>query len=100
LLLGLLDTGATGIFLKRTALQNIEHEIKNINIQVKCGYAPLHLKEIAFFDIKLPDFYNSRTISIRAYVEEDAVGRHDIILGIRFTQQLELLFDYKQRAVT
>ena len=59
LLLGLLDTGATGIFVKRAALKNIEHEIKNINIQVKGRYALSHLKEIALFDIKLADFYNS-----------------------------------------
>ena len=99
MLLGLLDTGATGIFVKRAALKNIEHEIKNINIQVKGRYALSHLKEIALFDIKLPDFYNSRTVSIRAYVEEEAVGRHDIILGIRFIQQLGLIFDFKRHAV-
>jgi hypothetical protein len=33
-------------------------------------------------------------------VEEDAVGRHDIILGIRFIQQLGLLFDFKRHTVT
>ena len=74
LLLGLLDTGATGIFVKRAALKNIEYEIKNINIQVKGRYALSHLKEIALFDIKLPDFYNGQTVSIRVYVEEEAVG--------------------------
>jgi hypothetical protein len=41
LLLSLLDAGATGIFVKRTALENIEHQIKNINIQIKGQYALL-----------------------------------------------------------
>jgi hypothetical protein len=35
LLLGLLDTCATGIFVRKTAFQNIVHQIKNISIQVK-----------------------------------------------------------------
>jgi hypothetical protein len=86
----LLDTGATGIFIKRVALQDINHQIKKINIQVKGQYDMSHLKEIAFFDIKLPDFYNSRTISIRAYVEEETVGHHDIILGMQFFNSLVL----------
>ena len=100
LLLGLLDTGATGIFVKRTALKNIEHQVKKINIQVKGRYALSHLKEVALFNIKLPDFYNSHIISVRAYVEEEAVGRHDIILGIRFIHQLGLIFNFKQQTVT
>ena len=100
LMLGLLDTGATGTFIKRNALNNIEHQVRKVNIKVKGRYASSHLKEVATFDIKLPDFCNSCSISIRAYIEEDAVGRHDIVLGLHFIQQLGLIFDFKRCAVT
>jgi hypothetical protein len=32
-------------------------------------------------------------------VEEETVGRHDIILGIKFIQQLGLIFDFKRNTV-
>jgi hypothetical protein len=35
LLLGLLDTGATSVFVKKAALQHIDPQIKQINVQVK-----------------------------------------------------------------
>jgi predicted aspartyl protease len=100
LLLGLLDTGATGIFVKRNALENFDHKITKTNIQVKGRYAQSILKEIAHFAIKLPNFYNSRTVDIQAYVEDEAVGQHDIVLGIKFIQQLGLIFDFHCRIVS
>jgi hypothetical protein len=100
LLLRLLDTGATSVFVKKAALQHIDHQIKKINVQVKGQHAITQLKEIAIFSVKLPDFYKSRSISIQAYVEEKTVGRHDIILGIRFIQQLGLTFDFKRHTVS
>jgi hypothetical protein len=99
ILLGLLDTGATGIFVKRMALKNIDHHLKEVNIQVKGRYAHSHLKQVAFFNIQLPDFCHSRSISIKAYVEEESIGRHDIVLGTRFILQLGLVFDFKRCAV-
>ena len=97
--MGLLDTGATGIFIKQAALNNLQHQIKQTNIHVKGRYAKLKITQIALFDIKLPDFYNSRTVSIQAYVKEDVVGRHDIILGVRFIKELGLIFDFKRNTV-
>jgi hypothetical protein len=80
----LLDTGATGIFMKRTALNNILHYIKKNNIQVKGRYAQSHIPEIALLNIKPPDFCNNFTVTIEAYVKEETIGYHDIILGVRF----------------
>jgi hypothetical protein len=99
LLLGLLDTGSTGIFIKWTALNNILHHIKKTNIHVKGRYAQSHIHDVALLNIKLPDFYNSRTVTVEAYVEEETIGRHDIILGVRFIQQLGLIFDFKRNTV-
>jgi hypothetical protein len=99
LLLGLLNTGATGIFIKRTTLNNILHCIKKTNIHVKGRYAQSHIHEVALLNIKLPDFYNSCTVTVEAYVEEESIGRHDIILGVRFIQQLGLIFDFKRSTV-
>jgi hypothetical protein len=70
LLLGLLDTGATGIFVKQNALENFDHKITKTKIQVKGRYAQSTFKEIAHFAIKLPDFCNSRTVDVQAYVED------------------------------
>ena len=46
-------------------------------------YALSTLKGIAGFTIKLPDFFNSRTINFQAYVKNEVVGRHDIVLGVK-----------------
>ena len=100
LMLGLLDTGATGVFIKQNVLKNIKHQVRKVNIKVKGRYASSHLKEVSLFDIKLPDFCNSCSISIRAYIEEDTVGHHDIVLGLHFIQQLGLIFDFKCCAVS
>jgi glutaredoxin-related protein len=80
--LGLLDNGDTGIFVEQNALENFDHEITKTNIQVKGRYVQLILKEIAHLAIKLPNFYNSRTVNIQAYVKDEVVGQHDIVLGI------------------
>jgi hypothetical protein len=84
LLLGLLDTGATGIFVKREALKGIDHQVEQVNLKVKGRYSHSQLKEIAIFDIKLPNFCGSFRATVRAYIEESSIGRHDIVLGIRF----------------
>jgi hypothetical protein len=99
LLLGSLDTGATGIFVKRNALGNFNHEITKIKIQVKGRYAQSTLKEVAHFAIKLPDVCNSRPVDVQANVEDEVVGQHDIVLGIKFIQQLGLIIDFQRRIV-
>jgi predicted aspartyl protease len=100
LFLGLLDTGATGIFVKRDVLKYFDHKITKANIQVKGRYALSTLKEIAHFTIKLPDFFNSKTIDIEAFVEDSVVGRHDFVLGVKFIQQLGLIFDFQKHIVS
>ena len=54
-------------------------------------------KKLVEFDIKLPDFYESRIVIVKAYVDEDAVGNHDIIFGWRFCSELGLILDYKNK---
>jgi predicted aspartyl protease len=99
-LLGLLDTGATGFFIKQSVLKTIQHKIQPVDVQVKGRYSQSHITHIASFKIKLPDFCNHKTIMVQAYVENKVVGHHDIILGIRFIQQLGLVFDFKRNTVS
>jgi hypothetical protein len=50
--------------------------------------------------IKLPDFCRSCHITVRAYVENNSIGRHDIVLGTCFIKQLVLILDFTRCAVT
>jgi hypothetical protein len=99
-LLGLLDTGATGIFVKREAFKGIVHQVEQVNFKVKGRFSHPQLKEIAIFDMILPDFCGSHHVTIRAYIEENSIGRYDIVLGIRFIKQLGLIFDFLKCIVT
>ena len=38
-------------------------------------------------------------MKIRAYIEENSNGRHDIVFGNRFLKQLGLVFNYKTKTV-
>jgi hypothetical protein len=99
LLLGLLDTGATGTYVAASALQKINHTIEPINVQV-CGcYSSVTATKMATLKVQLPDFCNSKTITLHAYVDDAPVGVHDIILGTHVCQQLGLIFDFKHRLV-
>jgi hypothetical protein len=100
MLLELLDTGATGIFIKKNALKDVMHTIQKIDLKVKGRYSQSSLKEVATFDIKLPDFCSSCSITIQAYVEDASIGWHDIVLELRFIQQLGLIFDFKHYIVS
>jgi hypothetical protein len=60
------------------------HQIKPTNIRVKASYTQSGINEIALLDVKPPDFYNSQTVTIQAYVEDKVVGCHAIIFGVRF----------------
>jgi hypothetical protein len=92
--------GATGTFIKRSAIKNFTHQIRKVKVQAKGIYALSNLQELASFTISLPDFPSSRSIDVEAYVEDDVVGRHDIILGIRVIHQLGLVFDFQRQTVT
>jgi hypothetical protein len=100
MLLGLLDTGTTGIFIKKNALKDVMHTIQRIDLKVKGRYSQSSLKEVATFDIKLPDFCSSHSITIQAYVEDTSIGWHDVVLGLRFIQELGLIFDFKHYIVS
>jgi hypothetical protein len=50
--------------------------------------------------IKLPDFCSNKTVEIQAYIEDEVIGRHKIILGIQFIQQLGMIFDFLRPTVT
>eukprot|EP00957_Ditylum_brightwellii_P193161 14708130-Ditylum_brightwellii.AAC.1 len=83
-ILGLLDTGAissVSAFIKRDALTSVPHIIKRVNGKIQGRYASESAKEVAMFDIKLPELCRSKTVSISAYIEENAKGRHDLVLG-------------------
>jgi hypothetical protein len=99
-LLGLLDTRATGSFIKQSVLKTIQHKIQPVDVQVKGRYSQSHITQIASFKIKLPDFCNHKPIMVQDYVENKVVGFHDIILGVRFIQQLGLAFDFKHNTVS
>eukprot|EP00957_Ditylum_brightwellii_P185415 14118399-Ditylum_brightwellii.AAC.1 len=84
-ILGLLDTGAigkVGAFIKRDALRSIPHTTERVNGKIQGRYATESAMEVATFDIKLPELCCSKTITITAYVEDNARGRHDLVLGI------------------
>jgi hypothetical protein len=71
-----------------------------VDVQVKGGYSQSYITQIDSFKVKLPDFCKHKTIMVQAYVENKVVGLHDIILGIRFIQQLGLAFDFKRNTVS
>jgi hypothetical protein len=71
-MLGLLDTGATGVFIKQNALSQIEHQIEQVSLKVKGRYSQSHLKQMATLIIKLPGFCGSCHITVCAYVEDNS----------------------------
>lgn len=98
--LGLLDTGASGVYIKREALKNINHTLESTPIRLQGCYKTTHCTQVATFTIKLPDFTSARELNVTAYVEDMAQGRHDIVLGRSVCKQLGLKFDFKQETVT
>ena len=57
---------------------------RKYSINIKGRYQATAAKQIAVFEIKLPDFCTSKNIAIRAIVEENVIGRHDIVFGRKF----------------
>ena len=90
-LLGLLDTSAHGAYVKRSMLKHAKHIIEDCNIQVRGRNQRQTITQIATFFVKLIDFTGARTVKIRAYVEDHAVGKHDIVIGMKTIQQLSLI---------
>ena len=100
LVLGLADTGAKSIFIKRSALNRIPHRIENCLIKSQGRYGnSSKISNIATFQLRLPQFSSSRVIKVRAYVEDNATGRHDIIFGIQFMSELGLVLDLKHQTL-
>ena len=100
MVLGLLDSGATGVHVKRSVLSLTKCTLASANIHVTGRYGKSYVSETATFNIKLPDFCRSRSITVTANIDDNAVGRHDIIFGVRFLTELGLVFDFKRHQIT
>jgi hypothetical protein len=99
--LGLLDTGASSNFVPRSTLKHVSHTLEPVNVRVKGRYSSTIIKEQAKFQVRLPDFAASKTIEVTALVEDnnDVIGRHDIIFGSTFLQELGITFDYSRGTI-
>jgi hypothetical protein len=95
-ILGLLHTGATGIFVKRAALQILSSKLKVLTFKSKSDML-FHTSK------KLHSLTSGSLIFTTARLSQSvrmSVGHHAIILGIHFIQQLGNLFDFRRRTVT
>lgn len=101
MVLGLLDSGATSNFVKREILSDVPHSIKSVNDNVKGRYNSTVVKEQATFELRLPDFASSKSVTVTALVEDSAtvVGRHGIIFGSTFLHDLGITFDYARGTI-
>eukprot|EP00957_Ditylum_brightwellii_P028156 2126042-Ditylum_brightwellii.AAC.1 len=76
-ILRLLDTGAIGkigAFIKRDALTSIPHTIQQVDGRIQGRYTVETSREVATFNIKLPELCRSKTVNISAYIEDNAKG--------------------------
>ena len=101
IVVGLLDSGATSSFVVRSALKNVKHTIQKVNTKVKGRYGATILRDKATFKVKLPDFTSSKTIEVTTFVEEDdkVVGRHSIVFGSTFLEELGITLDYSRKVI-
>ena len=97
--LGLLDTGATANFVSRATLKFVEHTLETANSRVNARYSSINVKEKATFLVRLPEFASSKAILVTALVEERNTGRHNIIFGTPFLNELGLQFDYNRGTI-
>jgi hypothetical protein len=65
-------------------MKDVMHTIQKINLKVNGQYSQSSLNEVASFEITLPDFYISRSVTIHAYIEYASIGWYDIVLELRF----------------
>jgi hypothetical protein len=81
---------------------NKTHNSNEINteVQVQCHGKHTNHFMLGLLDTGATDFCGSRHITVCAYVEDNSIGRHDIVLGLRFIKQLGLIFDFARCAVT
>ena len=84
----------------RSALAHIDHTVEDAVVQLQGRYSTVQATQTAIFTIKLPSFTSAKEIKIRAFVEDGAQGRHDIILGCTVCKQLGLKFDFQLDTVT
>ena len=54
---------------------------------------------MAVFDCKLTGFCSSRKVTVEAYIDDDAVGKHDIIFERRFCAELGIIINYKTKTM-
>ena len=96
---GLFDTGASGNHIKRSALKNVRCTIKEVDVKVTGRYSESKIKQMAVFECKLIDFCSSRKVRVEAYIDDDAIGRHDVIFGKRFCAELGIIMNYKTQTI-
>ena len=66
---------------------------------MKARYSTPVIKQMAVFDCKLPDFCSSKKLTVEAYIDEDAIGKHDIIFGRSFCAELGIIMNYKTKPI-
>ena len=100
--IGLLDSGATNTFIRKSVLKNFPHSTSKVNVKVKGRYSSTSIKEQATFDVRLPDFDATKSVKVTAFVEDSGcvVGRHAIVFGSTFLQELGITFDYSRGTIT
>ena len=81
---GLFDSEATRTHIKRSSSKHIQYKVKDVDINVKERYSSTKIKQKIEFQIQLPDFCSTKTVTAEALVDEEAVGVHDIVLGQDF----------------
>ena len=97
--LGLFDSGAGGVHIKRSTLSKIQHTVHEVCVEVKGRYSKSFINQVAQFELKLPDFCSSKTVKVKAYIDEDAIGRHDIIFGQDLIAEQGFVLDYKSKVI-
>ena len=70
-----------------------------MDINVKGRYSSTKIKQKIEFQIQLPDFCSTKTVTAEALVDEETVGVHDIVLGQDFYTALGIIIDYKRRKI-
>ena len=66
-----------------------------MNVLVKGQYKKSIISENVEFKIRLPDFCEYRIVTVKVYVDEEAIGDHDIIFGDRCCTEVGLVIAYK-----
>ena len=93
---GLFDIGASGTHIKHRALTNVRYAYTRVNVQVNGRYAKTMVKGQVEFKISLPEFCESRTVTIKAYIDKQTVGNYDIVFGRRFCSKPGLIIEIQK----